>query len=104
MTKKANPMLAKIEAKHEKEKEFLRVFTIQQCVDMMMIAANEEYGLGPERLRRLEETFCNVFKEYAKLTLDDAKDDKTIEYTKAKIDQKLAQIMGDNFKPWDERY
>ena len=54
MAKKTNPMLAKIEAAHEREKEFLRVFTIQQCVDMMMIAANEEYGLGPERLRRLE--------------------------------------------------
>ena len=38
------------------------------------------------------------------MTLDDAKDDKSIEYTKDKLDRKLKQIMGDNFKPWDERY
>ena len=80
---KTNPMLAKIQASHEREKAFLRTFTIQQCVDMMMIAANEEYGLGPERLNRLEKTFYSVFKEYAEMTIEDAKDDKAIEYTKS---------------------
>lgn len=104
MARGTNPMLAKIQAKHEQEKAFMRTFTIQQCVDMMMIAANEEYGLGPERLQRLEETFYEVFREYAKMTLDDAKDDKTIEYTKDKLDRKLRQICGEYFKPWEERY
>ena len=101
---KTNPMLAKIQARHEAEKSWLRMFTVQQCVDMMTIAANEEYGLGPERLKRLEETFYEVFKEYAKMTLEDAKDDKAIEYTKTKLDRKLKEITGDYFKPWEERY
>lgn len=104
MARGTNPMLAKIQAKHEQEKAFMRTFTIQQCVDMMMIAANEEYGLGPERLNRLEQTFYDVFREYAKMTLDDAKDDKSIEYTKDKLDRKLEQICGEYFKPWEERY
>lgn len=101
---KVNPMLAKIQAVHEREKAFLRTFTIQQCVDMMMVAANEEYGLGPERLKRLEETFYSVFKEYAEMTIEDAKDDKAIEYTKSKLDRKLEQICGEYFKPWEQRY
>ena len=99
MARGTNPMLAKIQAKHEQEKAFMRTFTIQQCVDMMMIAANEEYGLGPERLNRLEKTFYSVFKEYAEMTIEDAKDDKAIEYTKSKLDRKLEQICGEYFKP-----
>ncbi len=104
MARKPNPMLAKLEARHEAEKAFLRTFTVQQCVDMMMIAANEEHGLGPERLNRLEKTFYAVFREYARMTLDDAKDDRSIEYTKDKLDRKLQQIMGEYFTPWEERY
>lgn len=104
MARKVNPMLAKIKARHEIALRFQREFTIQQCVDMMMIAANEEYGLGPERLNRLEKTFYSVFKEYAEMTIEDAKDDKAIEYTKSKLDRKLEQICGEYFKPWEVRY
>lgn len=104
MAKKPNPMLAKIEARHEADMAWMKMFTVQQCVDMMMIAANEEYGLGPERLNRLEKTFYLVFKEYAEMTIEDAKDDKAIEYTKSKIDRKLEQICGEYFKPWEVRY
>lgn len=104
MAKKPNPMLAKIEARHEADMAWMKMFTVQQCVDMMMIAANEEYGLGPERLNRLEKTFYSVFKEYAEMTIEDAKDDKAIEYTKSKLDRKLEQICGEYFKPWEVRY
>jgi hypothetical protein len=104
MAKKPNPMLAKIAARHEADMAWMKMFTVQQCVDMMMIAANEEYGLGPERLNRLEETFYSVFKDYAEMTIEDAKDDKAIEYTKSKLDRKLEQICGEYFKPWEERY
>lgn len=101
---KTNSMLAKIQQRHDAEKAWLKMFTVQQCVDMMMIAANEEYGLGPERLARLEDTFYSVFKEYAEMTIEDAKSDKGIEYTKDKLDRKLSQILGDKFRSWEERY
>lgn len=104
MAKKPNPMLAKIQAAHEREKTFLRTFTIQQCVDIMMIAVNAEFGFGAERLNRLEQIFYDVFREYARMMLEDAKDDKSIEYTKDKLDRKLQQIMGTYFMPWNERY
>lgn len=104
MAKGVNPMLAKIQARHEQEMRCFRNFTIQQCVDMMMITAHDVFGFGPDRLNRLETSFYEVFKEYARMTLNDAKDDAQIEYTKGKLDQKLAQIMGEHFVPWEQRY
>ena len=104
MSRKINPMLAGIQTRHEAEKRSLRLFTIQQCDDMMLIAANAAFGLGADRLKKLEETYWQVFREYAELAVDDGKDDPDIIYTRAKLDQKLQQIMGENFRPWEERY
>lgn len=82
-----NPMLAKIQARHEAEMRELRLFTIQFCADMMLIAANEALGA-----------------EYSEKTLEDAKWDKSIDYSKGDLDRKLQQIMGKHFRPWEERY
>ena len=38
------------------------------------------------------------------MTLDDAKGDKSLEYTKAKLDGRLKELLGEDFVPWDERY
>ena len=104
MARKVNPMLAKIEARHRDQLRAQRLFTIQQCADMLLIAANAAFGFGADRLGKLEETYYAVFREYAELALDDGKDDPDIIYTRAKLDQKLAEIMGPNFRPWEERY
>ena len=104
MARGSNPMLAKIQAHYERRLAFSRSFTVQQCVDMMMIAAHDVFGFGPDRLNKLEKAFYDVFREYAKMTIDDAKDDKEIEYTKGKVDAKLEQIMGEYFVSWEERY
>lgn len=77
-----NPMLAKIQARHEAEMRELRLFTIQFCADMMLIAANEALGAGAERLKKLEETYWAVATEYSEKTLEDAKWDKSIDYSK----------------------
>ena len=97
-------MLAKIQARHEMELAFQRRFTIQQCADMMLIAANAEFGFGADRLNRLEEVFFSVFVEYADMAIEDGKDDPDIVYTRDKLDRKLKQIMGPHFRPWEERY
>ena len=34
----------------------------------------------------------------------DGADDPEIVYTRAKVDQKLEQILGDRFVPWEARY
>ena len=68
MARKVNPMLAGIEARHREQLRAQRLFTIQQCADMLLIAANAAFGFGADRLNKLEE------------------------------------IMGPNFRPWEQRY
>ena len=99
-----NPMLAKIQARHEAEKRSLRLFTLQWAADMMCIAANEVLGLGADRLAKLEEAYWEASRHYAEKTLEDAAWDKTIDYTKGDLDRKMEAIMGDHFRPWEERY
>lgn len=101
---KQNAFLAKQEAKCRAMCEAQRRFTIQQCADMMLIAAHDEMGFGPERLHRLMTAYQTAFAEYADMTVRDGKDDPSIEYTKAQVDGKLRQIYGDYFIPWEERY
>lgn len=73
----------------------------QMCLDAAMIAANEVFNMGPSRA----EAFCNAFSDalvsIALMTVSDTPD---MEYTKAKLDQRLKQICGDKFQPWEERY
>ena len=101
---KTNPMLARLDARHQAELRAQRLFTIQQCADMMLIALNDAFGFGADRLHKLEEAYFAVFEEYAKMAIEDGRSDPDIEYTRAKVDAKLAQIMGEWFRPWDERY
>lgn len=101
---KQNHFLAKMQALAEAKCAAQRRFTLQQAADMMLIAANEEFGFGADRLHRLLLAYQNAWDGYADLAWDDAKSDKDIEYTRAKIDEKLKQICGEHFVPWDERY
>lgn len=102
--RKQNPMLAKIEARHQAEMTYARIFAVQQSKDIMLIAANRAFNFGPERAKLLADTFDEVFTEYATMTVEDSRDDKDIWYTKAKIDQALQEICGESFVPWEERY
>ena len=101
---KKNSFLAKMEAKQEQELAFMRRFTMQQCKDMMLIAAHEAFGFGPDRAKVLGDTFDKVFLEYAQMTIADSRDDKELWYTKEKVDTKLKEVCGENFSPWQERY
>lgn len=101
---KQNAFLAKVDAKYRAICANQRRFTIQQCADMMLIAAHDEMGFGAERLHRLMLAYQRAFNEYAEMTLSDGAADPGIEYTKAKVDGKLQQIYGEYFKPWEERY
>lgn len=49
-------------------------------------------------------TFVKYANEIAEMTLADAKDDKTIDYTKGKVDGMLKELLGDKFEPWEVRY
>lgn len=101
---KRNAFLERVAAEKAAACRIQRLFTIQQCEDMMLIAVNEAFGLGPERAPKLREKYREVFREYAEFAVEDGKDDPDIEYTKGKLDQRLASILGDAFVPWEDRY
>ena len=102
--RKKNPMLAKIDAKHQAEMRATRLFAVQQSKDMMLLAANRAFGFGPERAKQLGDAFDEVWHEFATMTVEDAKDDKEIWYAKDKLDAALRAVCGEHFIPWDERY
>ena len=104
VARKQNHMLAKLDARHQAELSAARIFAVQQCRDMLVIAANEAFGFGPDRVKLLLHTFDKVFTEYAEMTIQDAKTDKEIWYEKDKLDARLREICGEHFAPWDERY
>ena len=83
---------------------FNRKFTMQQSLDMALIALNREFGFGADRLMRFSRRFQDVYDEYATLVIDDSKDDVMIEYSRAKLDAELQNCCGESFVDWNTRY
>lgn len=78
-------------------------FTIQQCMDMAMIALHEEFGFGPKYQARFEDAFRRTFVAYSEMCLEDGADDEQIIYTKEKIDRALKAACGEII-PFEDRY
>ena len=109
MPPKTNPMLRKMEAKYEAYYQAL----FQSKIDMAMqvvqdaacFAAHDMFKMGPGRAV----DFCVAIRDYTNemmlLMKEDLQDDQNFEYTKAKIDDELKRIVGEeNFTPWEGRY
>lgn len=99
-----NDFLRKVQAQKELEIQRHRQFTIQWCADAAILAANEVFQRKGEKLVEFNNAFAKYAKMIAEMTLDDAKDDKSIVYTKEKVDGRLKELLGDDFVPWEERY
>ena len=76
-------------------------FTRQLMVDLSYVALNKALGLGADRLKRYANALQEVYAEYADLWNADTHD---TEYSRAKLDEKLTQICGEYFVPWEKRY
>ena len=83
---------------------FHRKFTMQWCSDAAILAANEVFQRRGEKIVEFHNAFVRWSHEIAEMTLEDAKGDKSLEYTKAKVDGRLQEILGKDFVPWEERY
>lgn len=101
---KKNAYLAQIQAHVNEQMHFQRKFTTQWCADAAILAANEVFGRRGEKLVEFNNAFVRISHEIADMTLDDARDDRSLEYTKAKLDARLKELLGDAFIPWEERY
>ena len=87
----------------EQQAESRRVHT-QMCLDAAMIAANEVLNMGPTHAKTFADAFSSALTEIATMTVSDGKSDKELWFTKSKLDERLKQICGDNFQPWEVRY
>lgn len=98
---KKSGFLARMEAQKEREKlETLR-FTRQLITDMSVIALNNVFGFGAERLKKYADEMLRVYEEYADIWNSDTAD---TEFSREKLDKKLRQICGEYFQPWEVRY
>lgn len=84
--------------------EYMKGFSLRQALDMSLIALNEEFNFGPDRSQRFEKTFWDIFVDYAKMCVEDGKDDAEIVYTKEKLDRRLRIAAGDDYPDFDVRY
>jgi len=107
--KQKNTMLARMEAKiaareHAKYQKQLDI-ALQMGMDAATIAANDVLGLEADKSAAFLTAYIDTYNTICKMITEDAKDDPDIEYSTAKIDQRIRQIVGDAvFKPWEERY
>lgn len=58
-------------------------------------------GLGKKRLTQYANDLQEIFAEYADIWNGD---DPDTEFARAKLDEKLRQIFGEDFHPWEVRY
>ena len=107
---KKNHMLAQLEARMEikyavmfdRRSEVLA----QMFMDAAMLAAHDVFGLGPGRAAKFMQAVKDNFQNMERMALSDADGgDQEIWYTRAKLDEALRAIVGEeNFKPFEVRY
>lgn len=96
--------LARQQAIKKEELRLTRLFTMQFCADAATIAANKVFRRKGDIIAEFLMAFFEESEKIAKITLKDAKDDKSIDYTKGSVDNELKRILGDKAQPWEERY
>lgn len=52
---KPSAFLQRMEAKHQQSMRLQRLFTIQQCEDMMLITLGQDFGFGPNCGAKMQE-------------------------------------------------
>lgn len=106
---KQNNMLARreaaIAAKLKAEYDAQLSIALQMGLDAATIAANEVLGMGKGRAKVFLTKYIETYNLFARMITEDSKDDPNIDWSTAKIDQRIRSIVGDEvFRPWEERY
>ena len=80
---------------------------IMMGFDAAIIAAHEALQLGPGRAALFASAYNSAMEDLATLFVDDCDQngDRSLEYAKAKRDEKILSIVGEeNFVPFDRAY
>lgn len=96
---------AAIAAKLKAEYDAQLNIALQMGLDAATIAANEVLGMGKGRAKDFLTKYIETYNLFARMITEDSKDDPNIDWSTAKIDQRIKSIVGDEvFRPWEERY
>lgn len=102
---KPSAFAMKMQAKQAAEINYHRKFTTQWCEDAAILAANEVFQRRGEKLAEFRDAFRQIITEIANMTIDDARGDKSLEYTKDRLDGRLRAILDEkDFEDWNMRY
>lgn len=99
---KPSAFLQRMEAKHQQNMRLQRLFTIQQCEDMMLITLGQDFGFVPKRAMEALEAFRETFRSFAQLCVEDADGDQELAYTKESIDREAFLKWAREFYPNDK--
>ena len=102
--KKPNAMLAKLQAQYEAQSARKVNVAMQMAKDAADMAANEVFGMAEGRSPKWTEVYSRILNDMMRMIASDNEDDQEIVYSRAKIDERLKQIHGKHFQPWEVRY
>ncbi len=94
-------MLDKLRQKHRIELAVTRRVTRQEMADFAAIALNDAFGFGPERCKKFMDALNAAVNETADMVEADTRD---MEYTIAKFEERLKQVVGPYYVDRSERY
>lgn len=94
-------MLDKLHQKHQIELAVTRRVTRQEMADFAAIALNDAFGFGPERCKKFMDALNAAVNETADMMEADTRD---MEYTIAKFEERLKQVVGPYYVSRSERY
>lgn len=105
---KSNQMLNKLKAQYELKYRILfdrkMDMVMQLTYDSAFLAAADVFHMGPGRCETFGTALNGYLTEIAEMMNEDQNGDKDYIYTKEKVDQRLKQICGEGFDPWEVRY
>lgn len=113
---KQSALLAQIEARYAKKYNDLLAeakanymvmldMALQQSADAALMAIDDVFDVNAYSAKKFHKAHMEYMNQIAHMVVEEDKEDPDMEWTKATVDKRLLQIVGeDNFAPWDERY
>lgn len=101
---KHNAFLARMEAQYRAMSAHKVNVALQMAKDVADIAANEVFGMAEGRAEKWTKVYSETLNDMMQMVSQDGKDDPEFIYAKTKIDERLKQINGKHFQPWEVRY
>lgn len=95
-----NEYAKRLQQRKQLASEITQLWTGQCCLDAMTIALNEEFGIGAERLTRLNKRFNEIYRE----ALVGLSASEKASHVRRQVDERLEKICGPEYVPWPERY